>query len=138
MIKLQALSLKPCRKKKLHYSHLSLQVSFICLISLLKTTSSKENLKERKQQFWNLMRIILLKLYYSLFSAVTDCTLTDRWSTFHKGKSKSFDWQCLLSRAISSKKAKHEKYSVKAHCWKYRAWDMKAIWKYSICLLVPN
>ena len=115
------------QKNELHYE--------CCLIGLC-TFSELQN---RPQQFGNLMFIMLVKVYYSSFSAFTASTFD--WLI---GRSwvKSFYQHRLLSSAISNKDsvdtgAKHRNHSVKVHSEKYSAWYMK-YWKYNISLLMPK
>ena len=96
-----------------------------------RSTSFKIDLKEKKQKFWNLMYIMLIKACCSSFSAVAACTfdwLTDRRSLIKTKLNRLINNVCFPVRSITEK-AKHGSYSVKVHSEKYSTWYMKAIWK---------
>ena len=86
------------------------------------------------------MYIILLKVYYSFFPAVTACTFD--WLIGIRSLVKRKLNHYLLLSMINNKEsvdtgAKHRNYSVKVHSEKYSTWYMK-YGKYSISLLMPK
>ena len=84
------------------------------------------------------MYIMLLKVYYSSFSALTACTfdwLIDGRSLIKTKLNHLINSVCFRVRSIA--KTKHGNYSVKVHSEKYSTWYMK-YGKYNISLLMPK
>ena len=102
--------------------------SLVCLH--FRSNFFKADLKEKRQQFWNLICIILLKVYCSSFSAYTASTfdwLSDGRS-LKKTVNRLINRICFRVRSIT-KKVKCRKYCVKVHIEKYSPWYLKTIWK---------
>ena len=88
---------------------------------------------------------MLLKIYYSSFSAFTACTfdwLIDGRSLVKTKLNHLINSVCFWGQSITKTDsvdtgAKHGNYSVKVHNEVYSTWCMKYE-KYSISLLMPN
>ena len=87
--------------------------------------------QRKKQRFWNLMYITLLKVCCSWFSAVMACKfdwLTDGRSLIKTKLNRLINSVCFPMRSITEK-VKHGNYRVKVHSEKYSTWYMKIIRK---------
>ena len=110
------------RRKSLQIN--SLQVSLNWFVNILGDLL--QGRPPKKQQFWNLMYIMLLKVYCSSFSAVKAYTfdwLTDGQSSIKRNLNRLIKRVCFRVRSIN----KEIKWNV--HSEKYSTWYMKKLWK---------